>query len=216
MSRNPQDQFDLDDIDRQIVSALQHEGRRPYSRLAADIGIAEGVVRYRVQRMERAGILQIVGIADPLKVGFDLMAMVGVQVVPGRLDDVAAEISTLAETSYVASLAGAFDLIVEVVCRDTAHFTHLLTQQIQHVPGVASTQSFLIMEIHKMAYGWDVRHNAAADVTQAAPEPEPGAARQSQGAAPRKQPPANGSRRPRSRAAAAPKTPPAAKPAPTP
>ena len=31
MSRNPQDQFDLDDIDRQIVSALQHDGRRPYS-----------------------------------------------------------------------------------------------------------------------------------------------------------------------------------------
>lgn len=188
MSRNPQDQFDLDDIDRQIVSALQHDGRRPYSRLAADIGVAEGVVRYRVQRMERAGILQIVGIADPLKVGFDLMAMVGVKVVPGRLDDVAAEISTLPETSYVASLAGAFDLIVEVVCRDTAHFTHLLTQQIQHVPGVASTQSFLIMEIHKMAYGWDVRHNAAADVTA---QPGTGAA---------KLPAPNGSRRARPRA----------------
>jgi Lrp/AsnC family transcriptional regulator for asnA, asnC and gidA len=207
MSRNPQDQFELDDIDRQIVSALQHDGRRPYSRLAADIGVAEGVVRYRVQRMERAGILQIVGIADPLKVGFDLMAMVGVKVVPGRLDDVAAEISTLAETSYVASLAGAFDLIVEVVCRDTAHFTHLLTQQIQHVPGVASTQSFLIMEIHKMAYGWDVRHNAAADVTGAAPEA--GAADRPEPAADRKASPANGSRRPRSRAGAANKTPPA-------
>jgi Lrp/AsnC family transcriptional regulator, regulator for asnA, asnC and gidA len=167
MSRISQDLVDgghveLDDIDRQIVAALQREGRRPYSRLAADIGVAEGVVRYRVQRMERAGILQIVGIADPLKVGFDLMALVGVKVVPGRLHDVAAEIATLAETSYVASLAGAFDLIVEVVCRDTAHFTHLLTQQIHHVEGVASTESFLIMEIHKMAYGWDVRRNAAA------------------------------------------------------
>lgn len=208
MSRNPQDQFELDDIDRQIVSALQHDGRRPYSRLAADIGVAEGVVRYRVQRMERAGILQIVGIADPLKVGFDLMAMVGVRVVPGRLDDVAAEISTLAETSYVASLAGAFDLIVEVVCRDTAHFTRLLTQQIQHVPGVASTQSFLIMEIHKMAYGWDVRHNAAADVTGGAPET--GATGRPEPRADRKSPPPNGSRRPRSRAGAANKTPPAA------
>jgi Lrp/AsnC family transcriptional regulator for asnA, asnC and gidA len=206
MSRNPQDQFELDDIDRQIVSALQHEGRRPYSRLAADIGVAEGVVRYRVQRMERAGILQIVGIADPLKVGFDLMAMVGVRVVPGRLDDVAAEISTLPETSYVASLAGAFDLIVEVVCRDTAHFTRLLTQQIQHVPGVASTQSFLIMEIHKMAYGWDVRHNAAADVTGGAPEP---AAGRPEPAADRKPSAPNCSRRPRSRAGAASKTPPA-------
>jgi Lrp/AsnC family transcriptional regulator, regulator for asnA, asnC and gidA len=167
MSRIPQDRLDegrvdLDDVDREIVSALQRDGRRPYSRMAADIGIGEGVVRYRVQRLERAGILQIVGIADPLKVGFDLMALIGVRVVPGRLNDVASHISTFPETSYVASLAGAFDLIVEVVCRDTGHFTHLLTQEIHHVEGVVSTESFLIMEIHKMAYGWDVRRNVAA------------------------------------------------------
>ncbi len=71
-------------------------------------------MRYRVQRLEQAGILQIVGSADPLKVGFDLMALIGIRVVPGRIGDVASSIATLAETSYVASLAGAFDLIVEV------------------------------------------------------------------------------------------------------
>jgi Lrp/AsnC family transcriptional regulator, regulator for asnA, asnC and gidA len=167
MSRIPQNRgngapLELDDVDRQLVAGLQRDGRRPFSRLAADIGVGEGVVRYRVQRLEQAGILQIVGIADPLKVGFDLMALIGIRVVPGRISDVASSISTLAETSYVASLAGAFDLIVEVVCRDTAHFTHLLTQQIHHVDGVVSTESFLIMEIHKMAYGWDVRHNVVA------------------------------------------------------
>jgi Lrp/AsnC family transcriptional regulator for asnA, asnC and gidA len=168
MSRKPQSRangeaaVELDDIDRQLVSALQRDGRRAFSKLAAEIGIGESVARYRVQRLERAGILQIVGIADPLKVGFDLMALIGVRVVPGRIKDVATSVSTLPETSYVASLAGAFDLVVEVVCRDTAHFTHLLTQQIHHVDGVVSTESFLIMEIHKMAYGWDVRHNAAA------------------------------------------------------
>jgi Lrp/AsnC family transcriptional regulator, regulator for asnA, asnC and gidA len=167
MARNPRNQavgepVVLDDIDRELVSALQRDGRRPFSRLATEIGIGEGVVRYRVQRLERAGILQIVGIADPLKVGFDLMALIGIRVVPGRIKEVADAIATFGETSYVASLAGAFDLIVEVVCRDTAHFTHLLTQQIHHVDGVVSTESFLIMEIHKMAYGWDVRRNAAA------------------------------------------------------
>src|ERR1700722_19076964 len=131
MSRKPQSRangepVELDDIDRQLVSALQRDGRRPVSKLAAEIGIGESVARYRVQRLERAGILQIVGIADPLKVGFDLMALIGVRVVPGRIKDVATSVSMLAETSYVASLAGAFDLVVEVVCRDTAHFTHLL------------------------------------------------------------------------------------------
>jgi Lrp/AsnC family transcriptional regulator, regulator for asnA, asnC and gidA len=153
---------ELDDIDRQLVAGLQRDGRRSFAKLAAEIGVGESVVRYRVQRLEKAGILQIVGIADPLKVGFDLMALIGIRVVPGRISEVAAAISTFGETSYVASVAGGFDLVVEVVCRDTAHFTHLLTQQIHHVDGVVSTESFLIMEIHKMAYGWDVQHGLRA------------------------------------------------------
>lgn len=150
----------IDDTDRDIVAALQRDGRRPYSKLAADLGIAESVVRYRVQRLERSGILQIVGIADPLKVGFDLMALVGIGVEPGRLSDVSRAMATLPEASYVAVLAGRFDLVVEVVCRDTAHFGALLTDRIQNVPGIARTESFLILDIRKMAYGWDVRKAA--------------------------------------------------------
>jgi Lrp/AsnC family transcriptional regulator, regulator for asnA, asnC and gidA len=59
----------LDDIDRQVVAALQAEGRRAFVSMAEEFGISESVVRYRVQRLEKAGILQVVGIADPLKIG---------------------------------------------------------------------------------------------------------------------------------------------------
>ena len=45
---------------------------------------------------------------------------------------------------------------VEVVCRDTAHFTELLTRRLHQVDGVVSAESFLVLEIHKMAYGWGV------------------------------------------------------------
>jgi Lrp/AsnC family transcriptional regulator for asnA, asnC and gidA len=159
----------IDEVDREIVAALQRDGRRSYSRLAADLGVAESVVRYRVQRMEKSGILQIVGIADPLKVGFDLMALVGVGVQPGHLPAVSEAMAQLPEASYVAALAGRYDLIVEVVCRDTAHFSALLTERIQQVTGVVRTESFLILSIQKMAYGWDVRKAVAHP---AVPDPE--------------------------------------------
>ena len=53
-------------------------------------------------------------------------------------------------------------VIVEVVCRDTAHFTELLTQRVHHVDGVVAAESFLVLEIHKMAYGWGVGQVATA------------------------------------------------------
>jgi Lrp/AsnC family transcriptional regulator for asnA, asnC and gidA len=146
----------LDAIDRRVVAALQAEGRRAFRSIADELGISESVVRYRVQRLEKAGILQVVGIADPLKIGFDLMAMVGVSVRPGSVHDVCAELAALPETSYVAAIAGRYDVLVEVVCRDTAHFQQLLTDEIHTIDGIVSTESFLILEIHKMAYGWGV------------------------------------------------------------
>ena len=118
--------------------------------------MSESVVRYRVQRLEQSGMLQIVGIADPLRIGFDRMALIGISVRPGTVEDVCAEITTFPETSYVAATAGSFDLIVEVICRDTAHFTEVLNKRLHHVEGVVSTQSFLVLQIHKMAYGWGV------------------------------------------------------------
>lgn len=151
----------LDDVDKRIISALQADGRRPYSRIAADLDVSESVVRYRAQRLEQAGVLQVVGIADPLRIGFDRMALIGLKVRPGSLDDVCAAITELPETSYVAALAGSFDAIVEVVCRDTAHFTELL-KRLHVVDGVTSTESFLVLEIHKMAYGWGVGEVAVA------------------------------------------------------
>ena len=146
----------LDDVDKGIIAALQAEGRRPYSRIAADLGVSESVVRYRAQRLEQAGVLQVVGIADPMRVGFDRMALIGLKVRPGAIDAVCAAITAFPETSYVVAIAGSFDVLVEVVCRDTAHFTELLTQRLHQVDGVVSAESFLVLEIHKMAYGWGV------------------------------------------------------------
>lgn len=146
----------LDEIDRRVIAALQTEGRRAFSSIADELEISESVVRYRVQRLEEAGILQVVGIADPLKIGFDLMAMVGLRVQPGAINEVCSDLQQLPETSYVAAVAGRYDVLVELVCRDTAHFQEILNDGLHRIGGVTSTESFLILEIHKMAYGWGV------------------------------------------------------------
>jgi Lrp/AsnC family transcriptional regulator, regulator for asnA, asnC and gidA len=149
----------LDEIDRGIIAALQVDGRRPYSRMSADLGVSESVIRYRVQRLEQADILQVVGIANPLRIGFDLMALVGVHCRGGTVNEVADAISKLPEPSYVAVTAGRFDLFVEVICRDTAHFHEFLTENLTHIDGVERCESFLVLDIKKLAYGWGVGRN---------------------------------------------------------
>jgi Lrp/AsnC family transcriptional regulator for asnA, asnC and gidA len=90
------------------------------------------------------------------------MALIGVKVRPGAMESVCEAVTALPETSYVAATAGSFDVIVEVICRDTAHFTELLTKRLHLVDGIVATESFLVLEIHTMAYGWGVGEVATA------------------------------------------------------
>jgi Lrp/AsnC family transcriptional regulator for asnA, asnC and gidA len=150
----------LDDVDRAIIEALQVEGRRPYKRIADEIGVSEGSVRYRVARLEESGILQVVGIADPLRIGFNTMALVGIRVRPGSMEDVCRELAKLPQASYVAMVTGSFDVFVEAVCRDPEDFRTFLTRDLHGIDGVLGAESFIILELHKLAYGWGV---ASAD-----------------------------------------------------
>ena len=45
----------IDHIDRSIIEQLQRDGRAPYTRLAAAVGLSEAAVRQRVQRLTDAG-----------------------------------------------------------------------------------------------------------------------------------------------------------------
>lgn len=160
----------LDDIDRRLIAELQTDGRKPYSRIASALDVSESVVRYRAQRLEDEGLLQVVGIADPLRIGFDRMALVGLRVEPGSARRVCEAATALPETSYVVMIGGSFDVLVEVICRDTDHFTELLTERLQTIDGIVAAESFFVLEVHKMAYGWGVPGVATANENRAKEE----------------------------------------------
>lgn len=147
---------ELDDIDRQLIAALQLNGRKSFKEIAEETGIPASSVRYRVQRLEESGTLQIVGIANPLSIGFDRLALIGVRCAPGKARNVCKDMAELTESSYVVLTTGSYDVMVEVVCRDLEHYTELLYDRLQLIDGVVATETFFVLEAHKLAYGWGV------------------------------------------------------------
>lgn len=169
---------DFDPIDLKIIAILQADGRRSYQAIADELDVPASSVRYRVQRLLESEFLQIVGIADPLVIGFEHLAMIGIRTQPGTAREVCRALKELPETSYVIATAGHYDAMAEVICRDTSHFTELLTERLQTIPGVVTTDSFFALEVHKLAYGWGVG-NVAAAVENGESTPGPARARRS-------------------------------------
>ncbi len=146
----------LDDTNRAIIAELQADGRRPYASIGKSVGLSEAAVRSRVQRLTEAGVVQIVGVTDPLQLGFARQAMVGLRVA-GDAEPVATALAALEEVDYVVVTAGSFDLLVEVVCRDDDHLLDVVNRRIRAMDDVASAEIFVYLKLAKQTYAWGVR-----------------------------------------------------------
>ena len=142
----------LDAIDRGIIEALQENGRAPFRAIAAHVGVAEATVRSRYSRLVDDGILLVTGVTNPLGLGFEAQAMIGIKT-SGDPEPVADEIAGWDEASYVVVAAGRFDLLVEVVCDDRRRLLELTTR-LRGVEGVVSTETFPYLSLAKQVYAW--------------------------------------------------------------
>jgi Lrp/AsnC family transcriptional regulator for asnA, asnC and gidA len=146
----------LDEVSKAIIEQLQQDGRRAYATIGKAVGLSEAAVRQRVQRLLDAGVMQIVAVTDPLQVGFNREALIGVTV-EGDVVPVADAIADLPEVSYVVLTAGSFDVLCEVVCEDDDHLLDVINDRIRSISGVRSTQSFVYLKLRKQTYAWGTR-----------------------------------------------------------
>jgi len=139
----------IDDIDQRIIEALQQDGRRPFTKIAADLGISEASVRQRVSNLINNQVMQIVAVTNPIKLGFSLASMIGIRVSGDRLMEVAQEISAFDEVIYLILCTGRFDMLAEVVCRDNDHLLKFLTEKLYKVPGVQQAETYMYLRVCK-------------------------------------------------------------------
>lgn len=145
----------LDPVNRRIIEILQREGRCPFTVIARELGVSEAAVRARVARLTDAGVMDVVAVTNPLMLGFEVMALVGVQA-NSDIERVARVASDWSETSYIVITSGSYDLLVEVVCEHNRHLLEVV-QRLREIDGVKSTETFMYLDMVKMTYAWGTR-----------------------------------------------------------
>ena len=145
------DRARLDDIDRAIVGRLQRDGRTPFTQIASELGLSEGAIRKRVQRLTDSGFMQIVAVTDPLSAG-ERVALIGVRIAADA-DVVAASLASLAEVEYLVATAGRYDLMFEVMVADEAHLLRFLSA-LRTRADVVEAEAFPCLKLYKQTFTW--------------------------------------------------------------
>ncbi|WSF70273.1 Lrp/AsnC family transcriptional regulator [Streptomyces decoyicus] len=163
----------FDALERQLVHALQLDGRAPFSRIAAVLGVSDQTVARRYTRHRTTGALKVLGLADARALG-EIEWMVRVQCTPDAAVSVAEALARRSDTSWVSLMSGGTE--IAAVCRAASsdHSDALLLQKLPRTPSVVGvTAHCLLHEFFGGPQGLISKSGALTDTQIAELSPPP-------------------------------------------
>lgn len=142
----------LDAVDQYIIESMRQDGRMAFAQIAQQLNVSPGMIRVRYNRLVDMGILKVVAVTNPLRMGYKTMAMIGIRTEGEKMLQVAEQVATFEEVIYLIVVSGRYDIIAEVVCRDHADLLRFLTEKLYKVDGVRESESFMHLKIQKEVY----------------------------------------------------------------
>ena len=141
----------IDEMDAQILTILQENGRITQSDIAKAVGLAPSAVMERMRKLEAKGVIrEYVAAIDPHVANRALLAFVAVRTTElGPEQPSAHALATIPEVLEVHHVAGDDCYLLKVRSRDAEHLGQILRQQIAATPGVTTTKTTIVLETVK-------------------------------------------------------------------
>lgn len=146
----------IDDLDRKIIAILQRDGRTPYVEMARTLGVAEGTIRRRKDRLIAEGIIQISAWTDPYKVGMGMVVFMNLDVDVGDLEEAAQTLVEMPCVRIVAYCTGVHDIFVEALFPSQEHLLAFLKDELPQIPGIREADTSVILQILKRSFEWEI------------------------------------------------------------
>jgi len=149
--------YKIDKTDLKIINLLMEDGRIHAADIARRVGdISERAVRYRIDRMIEAKVIQISAVVNPRAIGMTVVADVWLECESDSILDVARKMTEFDNVSYVACAIGETDVSIQVIARDTAEVYRFITEVIGKVSGVRKTTTSIVPQVLKDVYQWRI------------------------------------------------------------
>ncbi|MEV5506439.1 Lrp/AsnC family transcriptional regulator [Streptomyces orinoci] len=157
----------LDALDRQLIHALQLDGRASFSRIAAVLDTSDRTVARRYQRLRAAGALRVVGVPDARRLGM-LEWFVRIQCAPQAAIPVADALVRRADTSWVGLSSGGTEITCVIQAREGSIGGSLLLPKLPRTSLLTSVTAQCGLRPVAGEKGWSGRTSALSPEQRAA------------------------------------------------
>ncbi len=140
--------YEIDDLDKQIISILMKDAKVPYTEIAKRLIVSAGTIHVRIKKLEQLGIVKnSVLIVDPHKLGYDLSAFLGIHLKTGAIyQAVIEDLKLVPEVVEAYYTTGVYSIFVKIYCLNTQHLFDVLNHKIQSIKGIQRTETLICLE----------------------------------------------------------------------
>ncbi|MGM5469377.1 Lrp/AsnC ligand binding domain-containing protein [Flavobacteriaceae bacterium LMO-SS05] len=140
--------LEIDGIDKEILRALMKDARTPILEIARHVGISGAAIHQRLRKLEKSEL--ITGskfIINPKALGYTTMAFVGIYLDKAMSNPEAVkQLQKIPEVLECHYTTGNWSVFIKILCKDNEHLMHLLNKEIQPIPGVSRTETFVSLQ----------------------------------------------------------------------
>ena len=138
----------MDDTDLQILDIVTKNARIPFKDVAVAGGISRAAVHQRVTRMMDMEVIVGSGYTvDPKKIDYRTCSYIGLFLEKGSMySEVAEQLRQIKEIVECHYITGQYAIFAKIYARDNEHLKSVLSEKIQNIPGISSTETFISLE----------------------------------------------------------------------
>lgn len=142
----------LDEKDKMILNILQDNYKISYKEISEKVNLAASTIHNRVQNMLNKGIIKKIDtVIDPLKAGYNTIAIIHLFVNTSKLNDIVQNLYQFNEIQLIATSAGEHNLILKLIASNEKSLWRFINENIKSIEGInpeVKVSSFI--DIYKM------------------------------------------------------------------
>ena len=148
----------LDKLDFAIIKEMGIDGRQSVSNLAQKLGTSRATVGKKLQRLLDEHILTVAGFVLPGTLGYQTNAIIGINVVPSEIDNVADKLVSNENVHMMFISAGRHDIIVWALFQKPEDLSNFLRQELGKITGITHTETMINLGIKKLSMSYLAPH----------------------------------------------------------
>ena len=137
----------LDDIDRALIKELEKDARVSSDSLAKSLNISSTTIRRRTRRLIQEGIIKIIAVSDPKKLGFSVIVGIQMELEQKKIDSVSKELIQHPNVWNVWTVTGRYNMSAMAAFRSTQEFSDFMRTVVGDLDGLKSVETYIFLDL---------------------------------------------------------------------